>query len=161
VERGIVEAMTEGPYAGFPMVDIRVKLLDGSAHEVDSSEHAFRLCAAAGFREACRRAGLELLEPIMDVEVVGPEDCTGAVTSSICSRRGKIVSMDTKGKTAVLGARVPLAEMFGYSSELRNVTSGRAEFSMHFYRYQAVPYAIAEEVVSERRKTKEKSRGGA
>ncbi len=154
VERGIVDAMTEGPYAGYPMVDIRVMLLDGSAHDVDSSEHAFRLCASAGFREACKKAGLELLEPIMDVEVVGPDDYTGAVTSSICSRRGKIARMEAKGKTAILGSRVPLAEMFGYASEIRNITSGRAEFSMHFYRYEAVPYSIAEEIVNERREAR-------
>jgi elongation factor G len=154
VERGIVDAMAEGPYAGFPMVDIRVVVTDGSAHEVDSSEQAFRTCGATAFREACKRAGLVLLEPIMDVEVVAPEEHTGAVTSSLCSRRGKVVSMETKGKACITGARVPLAEMFGYSSELRNITSGRGEFSMHFYRYEAVPYSIAEEVVEARRKAK-------
>jgi elongation factor G len=152
VERGIVDAMAEGPYAGFPMVDIRVVVFDGSAHEVDSSEHAFRTCGAAAFREACKRAGLELLEPVMDVEVVAPEEYTGAVTSSLCSKRGKVVRMETKGKSCITGAHVPLAEMFGYSSELRNITSGRGEFSMHFYRYEAVPYSVAEEIVEARRK---------
>jgi elongation factor G len=153
VERGIVDAMAEGPYAGFPMVDVRVVVLDGSAHEVDSSEQAFRICGAVGFREACKKAGLELLEPIMDVEVVAPEEYTGAVTSSLCSKRGKIVHMETKGRASITGAHVPLAEMFGYASELRNITSGRGEFSMHFYHYEAVPYAIAEEIVEARRKT--------
>jgi elongation factor G len=152
VERGIVDAMAEGPYAGFPMVDIRVVVFDGSAHDVDSSEQAFRVCGTAAFREACRKAGLELLEPIMDVEVVAPEDFTGAVTSSLCSKRGKIIRMETKAKACITGAHVPLAEMFGYASELRNITSGRGEFSMHFYRYEAVPFAIAEEIVEARRK---------
>jgi elongation factor G len=152
IERGIVDAMAEGSYAGYPMVDIRVVVLDGSAHEVDSSEQAFRLCARTGFREACKRAGLGLLEPIMDIEVVAPEDYTGSVTSTLCAKRGKIVRMEAKGKTAILGARVPLAEMFGYASELRNITSGRGEFSMHFDHYEAVPYSIAEDIVKERQK---------
>lgn len=152
IERGVVDAMAEGPYAGFPMVDIKVVLFDGSAHEVDSSEQAFRICSAMGFREACKKAGLELLEPVMNIEVVAPEDYTGAVTSSLCSRRGSIVSLDARGKTSILTAVVPLAEMFGYASELRNISSGRGEFSMHFERYEAVPYSIAEEIVAARRK---------
>jgi elongation factor G len=152
VERGIVDAMAEGPYAGFPMVDVRVVVSDGSAHEVDSSDQAFRICGATAFREACRKAGLELLEPVMDVEAAAPEDYTGAITSSLCAKRGRIVRMETKGKVCLTGAHVPLAEMFGYSSELRNITSGRGEFSMHFYRYEATPYAIAEEIVEARRK---------
>jgi elongation factor G len=152
VERGVVDAMAEGPYAKYPMVDIRVVLIDGSAHEVDSSEQAFRHCGATGFREACKRAGIELLEPVMSVEVVTPEDYTGAVTSSLCSKRGRIVNMEAKGKTSILTAEVPLGEMFGYASELRNLTSGRGEFTMHFERYEAVPYSIAEEIVEARRK---------
>jgi elongation factor G len=152
IERGIIDSMVEGPYAGFPMVDIKVIVFDGSAHEVDSSEQAFRTCGAIGFREACKKAGLELLEPIMTVEVVAADDYTGALTASLCSKRGKIIDMETKGKTSVLRARVPLAEMFGYSSELRNITSGRGEFTMHFDRYEAVPYSVAEEIVAARRK---------
>ena len=104
-----------------------------------------------GFRAACKQAGLSLLEPVMSVEVVAPEDYTGAVTGSLASKRGKIVSMDRKGNAAVLRARVPLAEMFGYASELRNITSGRGNFTMQFERYEAVPYAIAEEIVAARR----------
>jgi elongation factor G len=152
IERGIVDAMAEGPYAGFPMVDIRTTLVDGSHHEVDSSDQAFRTCAATGFREACRRAGLELLEPVMSVEVTGPEEHIGAITASICSKRGKISNLETKGKSSVLEARVPLAGMFGYSTELRNVTSGRGQFSMHFENYEAVPYSLAEEIIESRRK---------
>ncbi len=154
VERGVVDAMAKGPYAGFPMVDLRVELLDGSHHEVDSSEMAFRTCASVGFREACKKAGLELLEPVMSVEVTVSEESTGAITGSLCSKRGRIMNMESRGKTSVVTARVPLAEMFGYSSELRNVTSGRGEFTMHFEHYEAVPYSIAEEIVEARRKSK-------
>ena len=151
VKKGFLDAMAEGPLGGFPMVDVKVTLLDGSYHEVDSSEQAFRTCAAHGFREAAKRAGLELLEPIMSVEVTVPEEHVGTVAGSLATRRGKIVAMEARGSTQLLRARVPLAEMFGYSSELRNVTSGRGEFTMHFDRYEAVPYAIAEEIVAARR----------
>lgn len=154
IERGIIDAMAKGPYAGFPMVDIKAVVYNGSMHEVDSSEQAFRTCGAAGFREACRKAGLELLEPMMSVEVTAPEDYTGAVTGSLAGKRGKIVSMETKGNAAILRARVPLAEMFGYASELRNITSGRGNFTMHFEHYETVPYGLAEEIVEARRKAK-------
>jgi len=154
IERGIIDAMAKGPYAGFPMVDIKAVVYDGSMHEVDSSEQAFRTCGAAGFREACRKAGLELLEPMMSIEVTAPEDYTGAVTGSLAGKRGKIVSMETKGNAAILRARVPLAEMFGYASELRNITSGRGNFTMHFEHYETVPYGLAEEIVEARRKAK-------
>ncbi len=150
IERGIVDAMAEGPYAGFPMVDVRVLLLDGSVHEVDSSDYAFRTCAAVGFREACKKAGLELLEPVMVVEVSTMEEYVGAVTASLCARRGKIVQMDTRGPACVIRARVPLAEMFGYSTELRSVTSGRGKFTMHFDRYEAVPSSLAEKILEDR-----------
>ncbi len=151
IERGILDAMAKGPYAGFPMVDIKVTVYDGSMHEVDSSEQAFRTCGMMGFREACKRAGLSLLEPVMSVEVTVPEDYTGAVTGSLAAKRGKILAMDRKGNAAVLRARVPLAEMFGYASELRNITSGRGSFTMQFEHYEAVPYSIAEEIVASRR----------
>ena len=157
IERGVVDAMAEGPYAGFPMVDVFVVLLDGSSHEVDSSEMAFRTCGRQAFRDACRKAGLELLEPVMSVEVTAPEDHTGAITGSLCSKRGQIINMESRGKTSIIRARVPLAEMFGYSSEIRNATSGRGEFTMHFEHYEAVPYSLAEEIVEARRKAKEKS----
>ncbi len=150
VERGVVEAMAEGPYAKYPMVDVRVTLLDGSYHEVDSSEQAFRTCAAHTFREACRKAGMRLLEPVMDVEVTVPEEALGAVMGSLASRRGRIAGLETKGKLQVIHAEVPLAEMFGYASELRSLTSGRGEFTMTFARYEALPEALAEEVVAAR-----------
>jgi len=152
VERGVVDAMAKGPYAGFPMVDIFVVLLDGSSHDVDSSEMAFRTCARQAFRDACKKAGLRLLEPVMSVEVTAAEDYTGAITGSLCSKRGQIIDMETRGKTSITRARVPLAEMFGYSSELRNSTSGRGEFTMQFEHYEAVPFALAEEIVEARRK---------
>lgn len=154
IERGIIDAMGEGPYAGFPMVDIKVVVYDGSMHEVDSSEQAFRTCGAVGFREACKKAGLQLLEPVMSVEVTAPEEYTGAVTGSLAGKRGKIVAMETKGSAAILRARVPLAEMFGYASELRNITSGRGSFTMHFEHYEAVPYALSEKIVEARREAK-------
>ncbi len=154
VERGVVDAMAKGPYAGFPMVDVFVVLLDGSSHDVDSSEMAFRTCARQAFRDACKKAGLQLLEPVMSVEVTAPEDYTGAITGSLCSKRGQIIDMESRGKASITRARVPLAEMFGYSSELRNATSGRGEFTMQFEHYEAVPYALAEEIVEARRKAK-------
>ncbi len=154
VERGVVDAMAKGPYAGFPMVDVFVVLLDGSSHDVDSSEMAFRTCARQAFRDACKKAGLQLLEPVMSVEVTAPEDHTGAITGSLCSKRGQVVDMESRGKASIIRARVPLAEMFGYSSELRNATSGRGEFTMQFEHYEAVPYALAEEIVEARRKAK-------
>lgn len=149
VKKGFLDAMGEGPLGGYPMVDVKVTLLDGSYHEVDSSEQAFRTCAAHGFREAARRAGLELLEPVMSVEVTVPEEHVGAVTGGLAAKRGKIVTMEAMGRARMLRAGVPLAEMFGYSTDLRNITSGRGEFTMHFERYEAVPDAL--EIVSARR----------
>ncbi len=154
VERGVVDAMAKGPYAGFPMVDVFVVLLDGSSHDVDSSEMAFRTCSRQAFRDACKKAGLQLLEPVMSVEVTASEEYTGAITGSLCSKRGQIIDMELRGKMSITRARVPLAEMFGYSSELRNATSGRGEFTMQFEHYEAVPFALAEEIVEARRKAK-------
>jgi len=151
IERGIVDEMAKGPYASVPMVDIRVTVIDGSMHDVDSSEQAFRTCGRMGFREACLKAGLELLEPLMSVEVTAPETYTGAITGSLCSKRGRVQGMDTKGGASILQGFVPLAEMFGYASELRNVTSGRGTFTMHFEHYQAVPFSIAEEIIEKRK----------
>jgi len=154
IRRGIVEAMKEGPYAGYPMVDVKVTVVDGSAHDVDSSEHAFRICGRQGFRDACKKAGLHLLEPVMSVEVTAPTEYTGSLTGSICGKRGKIVSMEAKSDLSVLGARVPLAEMFGYSTELRTLTSGRGDFSMHFDCYEAMQFSLAEEIVEKRHETR-------
>lgn len=152
IERGIVDAMAAGPYAGYPMVDIKVTLTDGSWHEVDSSEQAFRICAASAFKQACKKAGIELLEPVMRIEIAVPEDCLGSVISDICSRRATIIGIEPKGKQQTITAVAPLATLFGYATQLRSLTGGRGEFTMQFENYQAVPCAIAEEVVAERRK---------
>ena len=151
VERGIVDAMAKGAYAGYPVVDVKVALVDGSFHEVDSSDRAFRSCAAAAFREAFRKGGPELLEPVMSVSVITPEDFTGNVTSSLCSRRGRIAHMEPRAGAQEIKAVVPLAGMFGYATEMRTVTQGRANFSMQFEHYEAVPYAIAEEIAAKRK----------
>ena len=154
VEKGIIDAMEEGPYAGYPVVNIRCTLIDGSFHAVDSSEMAFRTAARICFRSAFPKASPKLLEPIMSVEVTTPEDFMGAVTGSIVSKRGKIINMDAKNGTRIVKAQVPLAEMFGYTNELRNITSGRASASMNFDHYAVVPFSIAEEIVEKRRKEK-------
>ena len=156
IQRGIVEEMAAGPYAGFPMVDILVTVEDGSMHEVDSSEQAFRTCGRMGFREACRMAGLELLEPIMNVEVTAPEEHTGPITGNLCSKRGRILGMESRANAVILQAMVPLAEMFGYASEVRNLTSGRGTFTMQFEHYETVPYSIAEQIVEDRRAASKK-----
>jgi len=152
VEKGVIDAMMKGPWAGCPVVDVLVRLTDGSHHEVDSSEIAFRACAAAAFRKAFLRASPELLEPVMGVNVVTPEEFAGAVASGICSKRGRVTAMEHRGSTHIVDAMVPLADMFGYATELRNVTQGRASFTMHFERYEAVPFAIAEEIINEKKR---------
>ncbi len=152
IERGVIDAMKVGPYAGFPMVDIQVRLLDGSAHEVDSSEQAFRTCARSGFLQGCRKAGLQLLEPLMSLEVTAPDEYLGSITAGICSQRGQVVQVQPRGKTTVLRGLVPLAGMFGYVTRLRSLTSGRGEFTMSFEHYAAVPFQLAEEIAEERRK---------
>ncbi len=130
---------------------MRVELVDGSYHDVDSSDFAFQEAGRAGFKEMFLKTNPELLEPVMSVEVTTPEDYMGPVTSSICQRRGRIESMDSiKGSKLVRGM-VPLSEMFGYSNTLRTLTQGRASFSMHFEHYEAVPFALAEQIVKKRR----------
>jgi elongation factor G len=148
VEKGIREALDNGVLAGYPMVDIRVRLTDGSYHEVDSSEMAFKIAASIGFKEACRRAKPVLLEPVMDVEVVTPEEYMGAVVGDLNSRRGRIASMEARGTSQVIRANVPLAQMFGYVTDLRSMTQGRATSTMQFARYEEVPTAIADEIMA-------------
>jgi elongation factor G len=151
IKRGIIQAMEEGPWAGYPMVDVKVTVLDGSAHEVDSSEQAFRTCGRKGFRDACTKAGLQLLEPMVSVEVTAPGDYTGDITGSLCGKRGKIQHMDARGDMTMVRALVPLGEMFGFATEIRTMTSGRGEFAMHFEHYAAVPHILAEEIVKARK----------
>ena len=148
IEKGIREALETGVLAGYPMVDLKVRLTDGSYHEVDSSEMAFKIAASLGFKEACRKAKPVLLEPVMDVEVVTPEEYMGAVVGDLNSRRGRIVSMEARGTSQVIRANVPLGQMFGYVTDLRSMTQGRATSTMQFARYEEVPAAIAEEIMA-------------
>jgi len=150
-EQGIKEAMETGVLAGYPMVDVRVELIDGSYHDVDSSEIAFKIAGSMAFKEAVRRAQPVLLEPIMDVEVVTPADYMGDVIGDLSSRRGKIGGMTQRGDAQVIGASVPLSEMFGYATQLRSLTQGRAVYSMQFSRYEEVPKSKAEEIISKTR----------
>jgi elongation factor G len=147
VEAGIREAMQGGVLAGFEMVDIRATLLDGSYHEVDSSEMAFKIAGSIGFKEAARRGKPVLLEPVMSVEVVVPEEYMGDVIGDLNGRRGRIESLEARSGSQIIRAIVPLAEMFGYATTLRSRTQGRATYTMHFGRYEETPAAISEEVI--------------
>ena len=137
-----------GVVAGYPVVDVKVRIVDGSFHEVDSSELAFKMAGIFGFKEAMKKANPILLEPIMAVEVTTPEDYQGDLMGDINRRRGQIQGMDTKAGLCNIEARVPLAEMFGYSTVLRSSTQGKAEFTMEFSRYLPVPAAMAEELMA-------------
>jgi len=147
-EMGIKEALEGGILAGFPMSDVKVTLYDGSYHDVDSSEMAFKVAGSLAIKEAVRRAKPVLLEPIMAVEVVVPEEYMGDVIGDLNSRRGRIEGMELRGTTQIIKSSVPLAEMFGYATELRSRTQGRGSFTMHFGKYEDVPSAISEEIVS-------------
>ena len=148
VEDGIRDAMTTGVLAGYPIEDVRVSLYDGSYHDVDSSEGAFRIAGVMAFRDAAQKAGAVLLEPVMRIEVVVPEEYMGDVISDLNSRRGKVRSMEARGGSQIVNARAPLAEMFGYATELRSRTQGRATYSMHFDRYEPVPADVGEQIVA-------------
>ncbi len=147
VDQGILEALRNGILAGYPIEDIRVELIDGSYHEVDSSELAFKIAGSMAVQEACRRAKPVLLEPYMQVEVVLPEQYLGDVMSDISSRRGEIQGTDHRKDAVVISAMVPLSDMFGYATALRSVTQGRAVFSMEFEKYQTVPKSISEKII--------------
>ncbi len=148
VEKGIREAMENGVLAGYPMVDFKVALTDGSYHEVDSSEMAFKIAGSIGFKEAAKKANPTLLEPIMSLEVVVPEEYMGDVIGDLNSRRGKIQGMKVRAAAQVIDALVPLKEMFGYATDLRSMTQGRAVFTMQFSHYEAVPKNIADEIIA-------------
>jgi elongation factor G len=148
VDAGIEGALESGVLAGYPIVDVRAVLVDGSAHAVDSSEMAFKIAGSMAVQEAARRAGMTLLEPVMSVEVVTPEDYMGDVIGDLNSRRGQIGEMGQRGTSRVINARVPLAEMFGYATDLRSRTQGRAAYTMQFDSYQPVPDTIAAEIVA-------------
>src|SRR5947208_3405246 len=140
--------MESGVLAGYPVVDIRIQLIDGSYHEVDSSEMAFKVAGSMAFKEAMKRSKPKVLEPVMAVEVTTPEEYLGDVMGNLNSRRGRVESLEPVGNAQVVKASVPLAEMFGYATDLRSMTQGRAEFTMQFDRYEEVPQSIATEIVS-------------
>ena len=148
VEKGVVEAMEGGILAGYEMVDVKVRLVYGSFHEVDSSELAFKIAGSIAFKTAARAASPALLEPVMKVEVVTPEEYMGSVTGDINSRRGRIEGMLSRTGTQIITAMVPLAEMFGYETDLRSMTQGRASSTMHFHRYEEAPKSVSEEIIA-------------
>jgi len=148
VDKGIQEALASGVMAGYPVVDIKVELVDGSYHEVDSSEAAFKIAGSMAIKEALRKSGPVLLEPMMSVEVETPEDYMGDVMGNLSSRRGQIQGIDDRGGAKVIRALVPLSEMFGYATDLRSSTQGRASYTMQFNSYEPVPKSVAEEIVS-------------
>ncbi|MGA1309898.1 MAG: elongation factor G, partial [Gemmatimonadaceae bacterium] len=151
VEEGIREALENGVLAGYPMVDVKVELVFGSYHDVDSSEMAFKIAGSMAIKDAARSAQAVILEPMMKVEVVSPDQFMGDVLGDISSRRGKIGGMTQRGEAQVIGATVPLSEMFGYSTRLRSMTQGRAVYSMEFSHYEEVPKAKAEEIISKQK----------
>ncbi len=148
VEQGIREAMETGPLAGYPITGVEVDLYDGTFHEVDSSELAFKIAGSMAFQDACKKANPVLLEPVMSVEVVTPEEYMGDVIGDVTSRRGRVQHMEARGNAQVLSCKVPLSEMFGYATDLRSVTQGRATYSMQFSSYEQAPKSISEEVVA-------------
>jgi elongation factor G len=148
IEQGVKEAMENGVLAGYPMVDIKATLLDGKYHEVDSSEIAFKIAGSMAFKEAAGQAKPVLIEPVMEVEVVTPQDFMGEVIGDLSSRRGKILNMESRGGAQVIEARVPLATMFGYATRVRSITQGRATYTMQFGFYEPVPQQIFEELTA-------------
>jgi elongation factor G len=148
IDQGIQEALQTGIYAGYPVVDLKVTLVDGSYHEVDSSEMAFKIAGSMALKEAARKADPALLEPLMAVEVTTPEDYMGDVIGDLNSRRGHIVAMEERAGARIVKANVPLSEMFGYVGDLRSRTQGRANYSMQFDSYAEVPTNVAKEIIA-------------
>ena len=149
IDEGIREAMGSGVLAGYPVVDVKVELIDGSYHDVDSSERAFKIAGSMAFKEAMKRAKPKLLEPVMAVEVTTPEDYVGDVMGNLASRRGRVGEMTPVGNAQLIKASVPLSEMFGYATDLRSMSQGRADFTMQFDRYEDVPASIATEITEQ------------
>jgi elongation factor G len=148
IDQGIREALTTGVLAGYPMDDVKIELYDGSYHDVDSSEMAFKIAGSMAFKDAAKKAHPALLEPVMRVEVVVPEEYMGSIIGDITSRRGHIQSMEARGGSQVIASRVPLSEMFGYATDIRSATQGRGSYSMHFDRYEQTPASVSEEVIA-------------
>jgi elongation factor G len=146
-EQGIEEALENGVKAGYPMVDVRVELIDGSYHDVDSSEMAFKVAGSMALKSAAQKASPVLLEPVMSVEVVTPEEFLGTVNGDLNRRRGQVMGQEQRGNALAVQAFVPLGEMFGYATDLRSSTQGRATFTMQFERYEQVPDNIAQEII--------------
>jgi elongation factor G len=155
VDKGIKEALTRGIMAGYPVVDVKVELYDGSYHDVDSSEMAFKIAGSQAFQKGARTASPVLLEPIMKVEVTTPEEFMGDVMGNLNSKRGQIDEMTDRGNAKVIRAEVPLAEMFGYATDLRSMTQGRANYSMEFHHYAPTPKNVADKIIEERGGKKE------
>jgi elongation factor G len=151
VEAGVREACEGGVVAGYPLVDMKISLVDGSYHEVDSSEMAFKIAGSMALKEGVRKGRPQLLEPIMNVEVTTPEDFLGTVLGDLNSRRGQVEGMEARGNAQVVRAFVPLASMFGYTTDLRSATQGRATSSMEFAYYQPLPEALSKEIIEKRR----------
>ena len=147
-EKGVIQALECGPFAGYPVVDMRVRLTDGSYHDVDSSEIAFKLAGINAFKTAAAKASPVILEPIMKVEVVTPEENMGDVVGDLNRRRGLIAGMDENPSGKVINAEVPLAEMFGYATDLRSATQGRATYTMEFAKYSEAPNNVAQEIIT-------------
>jgi elongation factor G len=148
INMGISEALNTGIYAGYPMIDVKVTVHDGSYHEVDSSEMAFKIAASMGIKDAVEKASPVVLEPLMRVEVTMPEQFMGDVIGDLNARRGQVEGMDSRGSTQVVRAFVPLAQMFGYATDLRSMTQGRASYSMELSHYAEVPGNLAQELVA-------------
>jgi elongation factor G len=147
VEKGVREAAGSGVLAGYPVVDVKVKLVDGSYHEVDSSDMAFKIAGSMAFKEAVRQGDPILLEPIMQVDVVAPEEYLGEVIGDLNARRGRVVGVEMRPAAHVVRAEAPLATMFGYATDLRSATQGRATYTMQFARYEPLPASLAEEII--------------
>jgi elongation factor G len=154
IDQGIQEALTRGVLAGYPIDDVRIEVFDGSYHDVDSSEMAFKIAGSLAFQDAAKKAGAVLMEPVMRVEVVCPKDNLGDVMGDLASRRGRIQSQEDRGGTQIISARVPLSDMFGYATDLRSRTQGRATYSMFFERYEQAPRNVSEEVIARVQGTK-------
>lgn len=160
IERGIREACQKGVLAGFPLEDVEVTLYDGSYHEVDSNERAFMIAASMGLKAAAAKAGAQLKEPIMKLEITTPEEYMGDVMGDLSSRRGRVASMESRPGVQVVNATAPLAGMFGYAGDLRSATQGRATFSMEFSHYDPVPASMAQEVIERAREEREARQRG-
>jgi elongation factor G len=152
VEKGVEEAVGRGILAGYPLVDLEVTVFDGSYHDVDSSEFAFKIAGSMALQEACRQAKLILLEPIMKIQVIVPPDFLGDVTGDLSAKRGRIKAMGERGTVRLVDANVPLSEMFGYATNLRSMTQGRGSFTMEFSHYEEVPNNIAQLIIEGKKK---------